>query len=197
MGTERLQEIAAATGCRVDRQNGVIRGVKIIGRVSRNGREYTARALQDAAGLYEGVKVNVNHAELGQGRRYEDRIGCLRSVRSKDDGLYADFHFNQGHALAEQLAWDAENAPGNVGLSHDAEGRTVRRDGKTVVEAVLSVRSVDLVADPATTTGLYEGMADNAGTSNAFPDHTAFVDSIRGESVDSAALTRFADAIRE
>ena len=102
------------------------RGVKIIGRVSRNGREYTARALQDGAKLYEGVKVNVGHLGPGESRRYEDRIGYLRNVHPKADGLYADFHFNKGHALAEQLVWDAENAPGNVGLSHDAEGRLSR-----------------------------------------------------------------------
>ena len=195
MGTERLQEIAAAVGCRVDRENGIIRGVKIIGRESRNGREYTRRALQDAAGLYEGMRVNVGHVGRGEPRKYEDRIGVLRNVRPTADAVFADFHYNRGHKLAEQLAWDAEHSPGNVGLSHDAEGRLSRRGGKVVVEAILSVRSVDLVADPATTTGLFESTV-NAATSRC-PEGMDFIRALRGESVDPEAIEAFADSIRE
>jgi hypothetical protein len=71
-------------------------------------------------------------------------------------GLRGDFHFNPKHALAEQLIWDAEHSPENVGFSHNVEARTSRRDGKVVVEEITRVQSVDLVADPATTRGLFE-----------------------------------------
>jgi hypothetical protein len=43
-----------------------------------------------------------------------------------------------------------------VGLSHNVEARTSRHDGQTIVEQILRVNSVDLVADPATTRGLFE-----------------------------------------
>ncbi len=58
---EMLQEIVSSRGVamRVDREHGVIRGVKLLGLVSRNGRRYLPAALQQAAGLYEGAKVNV------------------------------------------------------------------------------------------------------------------------------------------
>src|SRR5215510_10167219 len=46
---------------RVDREQAIIRGVKIIGLVSRNGRRYRSAALAQAVGMYEGAKVNVNH----------------------------------------------------------------------------------------------------------------------------------------
>jgi len=140
----------------VDREAGLIRGVKILGRQSKNGREYTLEALSHAASLYNGKAVNIDHVEPDQRRSYADRIGMLRGVTVREGSLFGDLQFNPKHALAEQLIWDAEHAPENVGLSHDATGKTSRRDGRIIVEEITSVRSVDLVAEPATTRGLFE-----------------------------------------
>lgn len=145
---------------RVDRRNGLIRGVKLLGLRSRNGRIYLPEALAQACPLYEGAKVNVNHAPLplGMARDYRDRIGVVRQVRFVDkEGLFADLVYNPKHALAEQLAWDAEHLPENVGLSHHVLARTRQEGQETIVEAILHVYSVDLVADPAATSGLFEG----------------------------------------
>jgi hypothetical protein len=158
---ETLLEFTDSRGLQlgVEREAGVIRGVKVLGLASRNGRTYPAAVLEQARGLYEGAKVNVNHPKgnpLGP-RDYQDRIGVLRNVRSvAESGLFADLHFNPRHGLAAQLEWDARNAPENVGLSHNVLARTARRDEQTVVEAITRVVSVDLVADPASTHGLYE-----------------------------------------
>jgi hypothetical protein len=162
---ETLREFVDSRGVamRVDREAGVIRGVKVLGLTSRNGRSYLPDALVQAAALYEGAKVNVNHAKTGSfgPRDYRDRIGVIRNVQSRrDEGLFADFHFNPKHDLSEQLLWDAEHAPENVGFSHNVEARTSRRGDGIVVEAILSVESVDLVADPATTQGLFESTGD-------------------------------------
>lgn len=157
----RLQEFCAwqEHAPRVDRQAAVLRGVKILGLHSRNGRRYLPKALHAAAHLYEGVRVNVDHPSgpVQAARRYRDRLGMLRQVRAEADGLYGDLHYNPKHALAEQLLWDAEHAPGNVGLSHHVQARAAHREGELVVEAILEVYSVDLVAEPATTNGLFEG----------------------------------------
>jgi len=157
---ESLQEFTSSRGIdvRVDRAAGIIRGVKLLGLASRNGRRYLPQALTAAAALYEGAKVNVNHPKGSPlaARDYQDRLGSIRNVRSAADGLFGDLHFNPKHALAEQLAWDAEHAPENVGFSHNVSARTLRQDGQVVVEAIVKVQSVDLVADPATTAGLYE-----------------------------------------
>ncbi len=160
--TETLQEFAGwhAPTVRVDRAEGVIHGVKILGLRSRNGRVYLPEALSQAAPLYEGAKVNLNHSKghARQPRDYQDRIGSIHNVQLREgEGLFANFHFNPKHALAEQLAWDAEHAPGNVGFSHHVQARTTRRGEELVVEAITQVESVDLVADPATTRGLFEG----------------------------------------
>jgi len=162
---ETLQEFTDSRGVemRVDRRQGVIRGVKILGLESRNGRTYLPEVLSKAAQLYEGAKVNVDHPKgspLGV-RDYRDRIGVIRSVVVRPgEGLFADFHFNPKHSLAEQLVWDAEHAPENVGFSHNVQARTSRRGDRVVVEAITKVQSVDLVADPATTRGLFESATD-------------------------------------
>jgi hypothetical protein len=178
--SETLQEFCDSRGVtmRVDRQAGVLRGVKILGLKSRNGRSYLPDTLRQAAALYENAKVNVNHPKghPAAPRDYQDRLGQIRGVELRaDEGLFGDLHFNPKHALAEQLVWDAEHAPENVGFSHNVEARTARRGEEVVVEAITRVQSVDLVADPATTRGLFEsldvGQVSNlpAGVSSPVP----------------------------
>ena len=158
-----LQEYADNRGVRlrVDREKGVISGVKLLGMLSRKGREYPKEVMARALPLYEGMRVNVDHVDPGQRRSLRDRIGLVRNVTLREDGLYGDFHFNPKHALAEQIAWDAENAPQNLGFSHDTRGTSRTSGGRVVVESIDKVLSVDLVANPATTAGLFE---DDAGS---------------------------------
>jgi hypothetical protein len=163
---ETLQEFFDSRGAtvRVDRESGVIRGVKILGLESRNHRSYLPEALSRAVPLYEGVKVNVNHPKGSPTgpRDYQDRLGTIRNVEVRaEEGLFGDLHFNPRHSLAEQLIWDAEHAPENVGFSHNVEAQTARRGDRVVVESITRVQSVDLVADPATTRGLFE--SESAG----------------------------------
>jgi hypothetical protein len=158
---ETLQEFVSSRGLalRVDRAESALRGVKILGLQSRNGRTYEPDALAEAVRLYEGAKVNVNHAQgdPSRPRDYQDRIGAIHNVALRPgEGLFGDFQFNPKHALAEQLLWDAEHAPENVGFSHNVEARVRRSGDGAAVEAILRVQSVDLVADPATTRGLFE-----------------------------------------
>jgi hypothetical protein len=159
--SEPLQEYAHSGGLtlRVDRSGGLLRGVKLIGLESQNGRRYRPEALAAAVGLYEGAKVNVNHPQNGPlaPRDYRDRLGVVRQVEFRPaEGLFGNLHFNPKHALAEQLAWDAEHNPRNVGFSHNVLARLAREGEATVVEAITHVQSVDLVADPAATQGLFE-----------------------------------------
>src|SRR5271166_6097266 len=148
-----LQEYADNSGNRrtVDRARGVIPGVKLLGNVSKKGREYPRAVMAKALPLYEGMRVNVDHVDPGQRRSLRDRIGLVKNVTLKEDGLYGDFHYNPKHGLAEQIAWDAQNAPQNLGFSHDTRGSSTNRNGKVVVESIDKVLSVDLVANPATT----------------------------------------------
>ena len=162
-----LQEYSDNRGValRVDRQRGMIQGVKLLGIVSKKGREYPPAVIAKAAPMYEGMRVNIDHVDPGQRRSLRDRIGIVKNVGIKEDGLYGDFYFNPKHALAEQVAWDAENAPQNLGFSHDTRGVVRNRGGRTVVESIEKVLSVDLVANPATTDGLFEDQSSGDGPS--------------------------------
>lgn len=163
---EVLQEYFDSRGVtvRVDQQEGILRGVKLIGLESRNGRRYRESALAQAVGLYEESKVNVNHPKEGPlaPRDYQDRLGVIRGVELRPgEGLFGDLHFNPKHVLAEQLAWDAQHNPRNVGFSHNVLARVSRRDEISIVEEITRVQSVDLVADPAATQGLFEQTGQN------------------------------------
>lgn len=156
--TESLVEfVTGVPGAKVDAEAGVVRGVKILGLESQNGRSYDRSAIGKAKGLYEGAKINIDHpATPGTPRGTRDRFGVLREVNERSDGLYGDVHYLKSHPMAGPFCEAAERMPSMMGFSHNIEGKTARRDGKTIVEEITKVRSVDLVSDPATTRGLFE-----------------------------------------
>lgn len=160
MATQITETTTQSNNLRVDREKGIIYGVKVIGFDSKNNRTYTAPALREAVSLYDGAKVNIDHPERDalQPRKVQDRFGVLRNAKFVEgSGVFADLHFNPQHALAEQLVWDAENNPSAFGLSHNAMGTPGRRvNGKQTIESITAVRSVDVVADPATTNSIFE-----------------------------------------
>jgi hypothetical protein len=153
----RLTEQTAIAPKRVDREAGLIEGVRILGPDSRNGRRYSAKAMNEAARLYEGAPVNVDHPVTDRkDRPLAEAFGWIRNVRTEPDGVYGDLHYLRSHPQAEMVAEAAERNPNRIGLSHHAEG-TVRMDGqRVIVETVERVYSVDLVQTPATNAGLFE-----------------------------------------
>lgn len=159
----RPESVRFDSSTRIDKARGVVKDVKILGLESRNGYSYSGGAARRAIPLYEGARVNIDHPERskpGAARSYRDRFGILRNVRFVEgEGLRGNFHYNTKHPIAEQFAWDVENEPANCGFSHNAKGPlTDKGGGKLVCESIEAVRSVDLVADAATTNSLFEGL---------------------------------------
>lgn len=156
----QLQDLVEGVSTmKVDRTAGVIRGVLVLGRKSKNGREYSDAALRKGCGLYEGCRVNINHPRRGeetQDRGLADRFGKLQGCVVAEAGIVGDLPFLKSHPMAPQICESAERMPELMGLSHNAQGRVENRGGKFIVEEILSVRSVDLVSDPATTKSLFE-----------------------------------------
>ncbi|MCL4191290.1 MAG: hypothetical protein KJZ87_06060 [Thermoguttaceae bacterium] len=196
--TTRLQERIAAPHGRVDRENGIVYGVKILGRISRNNREYTAEAIAKAAGLYEGVAVFADHTgRAGQTneRSVRDKIGWLSGVKVVAESLVGNLHLLLTDPLAAKILEVAEKNPRQLGLSHVAEGVTRREGGRLIVEEIKSVRSVDIVTDPATTSGLFESMsrrdeypADPRAFVRALTEATAY-GSLRSDSANGGMIT--------
>jgi hypothetical protein len=181
----------------VDRVASTVSGVKLMGRTSKNGREFTPAAMQQAYALAEGAKINVNHLrDLTAPRDYGDRFGSVLSRMLEADGIFGTVKVNAKHPLAEQFFWDAEHAPEHCGFSIVyAPGKTSRTTGgKLLVESIASVRSFDLVADPATTNGLAEGVGSSAG--GAF-DSADFIHRLTGRRVKPLEPTAEGRAMAE
>lgn len=158
MATKRLTERFAAplSGGQVDRANGVIRDVLVCGTTSANGRSYPwGKGLTCDPKRYEGKTVNADH---GQQATIDRKLGWLANVTVAADGRpRADLHLLTSHPMAARVFEAAERNPALFGLSHVAVCRTRMEAGVEVIESVESVESVDLVADPATTKGFFEG----------------------------------------
>ncbi len=151
--------LSRPTTGRVDRARAVIKGVKLVGNISRRNRRYPQHVLRNAIRLYEGTDCYVNHVDPGSRRKAEDKIGKIRNVRESMDGngLVGDLHYIPSHPMAESLAWAAENDPTQYGLSHNANGPTRREpDGSETVLRIDRIQSVDLVGAGATVESLFE-----------------------------------------
>lgn len=174
MASRHLTEAyTSTTPLRVDREAGIIYGVRCLGSESKNtygvpgviATEYSDQAHADARRMYEGSKSYANHNrdKRNQERRAEDLLGVFRNCETKNvDGkpvTFADFHYFKSNKLAESVAEDAERGMGAFGFSHDAFAGSERVDKarkKLVIESLKSVNSIDLVTKPATNRNLSE-----------------------------------------
>ena len=139
---------------------GIIKGVKIIGCKSRNGRTYPQAVLRAAKPLYENAPVYLFHPSESEKRRgsrqLPDHIGSLTNIRERGnngsiEGLYGDLVLRQSHPMTGVIC---ESDGRNFGLSHNAN--VEMNDDKREVLSIVEVNSVDLVDNPATNQNLFE-----------------------------------------
>ncbi len=151
----------------VDEENHTIRGVKFLGRVSENGREYSDKAMREAAVLYESVEININHPKAGKERHARGMLeGWARPINLRvvaGDGVYGDLRYLGSHPETPVILERIREGFG-IGLSHNAEGRMTTKGGRRIVESVKNVRSVDLVTRPATNKNLFESVEQTMTT---------------------------------
>jgi len=140
----------------------LVRGMKLLGLESRNGRTYDTHGVRSTGSdRLTGARVFLNHpAQATDARRYEDQIGSVVTAKYREgQGHFGDVRFNPKHAVYEQLMWDIRNNPSGLGMSINASlkvGRQRDSAGRIVVEGIHSIRSVDIVTHPATTNGVFE-----------------------------------------
>lgn len=140
----------------------IIRDVVLLGAESKNKRTYTPEAMSGAVSLYEGCKCYINHdtySETMTGRRsVQNLAGRFRSVRydESQNKLKADLFPVMSMEGGKILVNVANDAPDIAGFSHRAAGIITKDNGREVVEKIKRVLSVDLVAEPATTQGMFE-----------------------------------------
>ena len=137
-----------------------IKSIVLLGRVSKNGREYSNRAMEDLVQLAEGGHIYLNHPnqqEERTGRRdLRDFAGKIEYAHRQGDKVYGDAVLLEDDEVAKKFIAIAKMKPQRIGMSINALGSTKRVDGKTVVETLTSLESIDLVGNAATTSNLFE-----------------------------------------
>ena len=175
--------IAPIRGGKLNRETNTIEGTTLITGRSSNGanhkRKYSANALQQIAGMAEGLPAFANHVAPDQAfkpRDVRDLIGRHVNVRydAARDRVTSDLQLLEHHApwvfsLAERMGDQVGNSLVSKGLVR-MEG-----DGTEVVDEIIALRSGDLVSDPASTKGLFEAAGSGeAGTLNLREDREIF-----------------------
>ena len=156
---KRLSESNTLSGAPVLESEGVIRGAKIVGLESVNGRFYKPDALRNAMPLYEGARVNLDHPSRdsrSQERKFTEWVGVIENVTEGSDGLYGDINLRQKSKSYEEIIEASTCFPEHFGLSHVADCEYESVQGVDHVHAIEEVVSVDIVLEPATTNGLFE-----------------------------------------
>ncbi len=171
---ELIESVQLDSQCTVDKENGVIRNVRVLGSRSKNchdvpgvteGTEYTRQAMNAVLPLYEDNTVNVDHnrKDPDAERPLSDVFGVIRENKVIDDpdgpAVRANLHYNRAHPLAAMVVEDVERKLGRCGLSHHAFTAKARvHEGRYIVESIGEVRSIDLVTRPATNKNLFESI---------------------------------------
>lgn len=175
-------------GSTVDRENWVIRGVKVLGRKSRNGRIYEDDAIRDSARLCENLPVTVRGGHDREGRDYHCQNGQLRSGEARFLGTekaasYYDWYLNPKDELTEKICYDAEHFPQNVPLSHEVsvyEG-DVDKEGVLHVERLIEVDGVAAVYRGGTNRSLFESEQEQMDVKTLKTQHADLVEQLRVE----------------
>ena len=150
---------------RIDREKGIVRGVKLLGVRSKNRRDYETPGVRvSAAKLLPNTAIYIDHpATATTARSYRDKFGAVGSKVEyiPGKGHFGDIHFNPKHAAAEQFVWDVLNAPKTFGMSINssvkyADNGRRNKNGDQVVESIEVLRTLDVVTRPGTTDGIFE-----------------------------------------
>jgi hypothetical protein len=147
----------------IERDQHLVRNVALLGPDSRNGYRYTQEVMQQAAPLYDGRPVFIDHPEQPPGvntpgsplqRKLRDYAGNVVRPRFENNRIRGDLHL-----IGPNAAWLLnliESAPRDIGMSHVVLAR--RNAAGTEVAHIDKVLSVDIVAFPATTQSFQEGL---------------------------------------
>lgn len=175
--TVPIREQASLTpDSRVDREAGVIYGLKLLGRTSKNnhgvkdnhgnlveGTEYTPEAVRKAAPHYEGLQAYANHpprSTPNAERDMRDSLGVYTNTRESGGEIFGDLNLVKSREDAQALMDAAENPVLHkcFACSHNAYGRGEVKNRKFIIAEIpeSSIRSVDIVARGGSCATLFE-----------------------------------------
>jgi hypothetical protein len=159
---QKLTLFAAATGSRVDREAGVLRGVSVItAGVEAKGHgiwidQTSLEMVKAAAETYvDGLQVKSDH-----GSGFGEIEGVLRDFVIDGNQLRADFHLIKSGEEYERIMEMAEMMPSSFGLSIEFSGISEEIDEYRYARPV-EIYAVALVDQPAANpSGLFQAMSE-------------------------------------
>src|SRR3989442_9048490 len=149
---------------KINRALNIIEGTTLIGPLSSNGanrkRRYSEAALKKIASMAEGLPGYLNHVKPEDAFKPRDvRDLAVRHYNVRFDpttqSVKSDMHVLEPHAAL--VFGLAETFGDHIGNSLVSKGAVVMEGDTEVVHDILQVRSADIVSDPASTKGLFEG----------------------------------------
>jgi hypothetical protein len=180
---QKLTFFAAATGSRVDREAGVLRGVSVITEGEAKGHGMivdgvTLEQVKACAETYvDGLRVKMDHYT-----GIDAMVGVLRDFQIDGLQLRADLHLIKSHDDFEKILEMAETMPGSFGLSISFSGESedvevpsddseevepnsgeLPEGGVEIVRAArcMEIYSADIVDQPAANpSGLFQAMSE-------------------------------------
>ena len=181
---QKLTFFATATGSRVDREAGVLRGVSVITEGEAKGHGMivdgvTLEQVKACAETYvDGLRVKMDHYT-----GIDAMVGVLRDFQIDSLQLRADLHLIKSHDDFEKILEMAETMPGSFGLSISFSGESedvevpsddseevepnsgeLPEGGVEIVRAArcMEIYSADIVDQPAANpSGLFQAMPED------------------------------------
>ena len=167
-----IETITAPTHDKIDREAGVVYGVKLAGQKSKNGNFYERKALEDLSELLEGNRVCYEH----KNRKQRDFNGITENTRLVEEGgdlnVYGDWKYNRKHKDIEQTLEDIERFPRNLAMSIEiAKGRNYEKGSPkpgygTVIKRIHKIRPTAIVDEGGINKGIFESLDEEPGTEN-------------------------------
>ena len=139
----------------------VIRNASLLGSVSANGYTFTESAMKDAERLLENGVQYLNHPQSeSDDRDISKLVSSVKNVRfvSGESKVRGDIHFVDTPHIREEIFPRLKHFKDKVGNSIVGEGISESREDGEFVTSLHAIESVDLVTDPATNRGLFEGI---------------------------------------
>lgn len=163
-----------------DKENLIIRNTAVLGANSLNGRDYPTETQEKAVSVLEGAKAYLNHPypeDMAKPRKVEHLIGEHRNVHVETiNGVtktYSDLHLLDKPLVRNEVIPIVESKPHLAGNSVVIRARQRKgENGRMIIEEILAARSIDLVAEPGTTKGIYESHIFRKETEMEFKDIT-------------------------
>lgn len=164
---ERFKPGAIFEGAEFDDDALIVRNVTLLGPISMNGHTYTEEAMREAAVLFEGIPQYIDHpAEEGGefNRSVRDLFSKAHNVRyiASENKVRGDMHLVDTPEMRKEIAPRMKHFKEKIGNSHVVFaqfGEKQEGSDMPVIAHITDALSVDLVTDPATTKGLFEGIA--------------------------------------